>query len=479
MAESIDQPSQQWLSPKLIVEHADKLRGKRIMDLIAGSDVKQVCVSTSSKAAFGTLLEETYYGIRPGNSPLPDFPEAQLELKSTPLIRRRKGLVAKERLVLNKIDFNEESKATFTTSSFFRKCRRLLVVGYIHDSSKTVEKLKVASVVLIALDLLPLEDRVLIVEDWKIIHDKICNGKAHEISEGDTRVLAACTKGASGTVRVKQVSGPDARPRAYSLKRSYVSDLLSHGMSSLVFEKPTVPYGSSDGYVVPESNAGWPQVFTLSDSELTFEQKVVQIFEQYIGQSVSQLYQDFGVNSKAKNANALLVKKIIGQYSRTAELIDASGLQIKTVQLKANGSPKESMSFPAFTFANLLNESWDDIDEDEQHFRNLISGRFMFVLFQCSGDCKSTDNKFFRGIKFWNMPFKDIGVVRSVWEETKIAVSQSNPSLFAKARQKRIVHVRPHGRNRRDTDILPDGTTVTKRCFWLNASYIRDVVRDQ
>ena len=116
MASTEDQIGDTWNSPRLIVEHANKLLGRNIREVMSVVDETSVSIGTSSKAAFGTFLETVYFGINPGNSPLPDFPVAQLELKSTPLKWIKENLVAKERLVLNRINYVSEATTTFTTS---------------------------------------------------------------------------------------------------------------------------------------------------------------------------------------------------------------------------------------------------------------------------------------------------------------------------------------------------------------------------
>ena len=479
MAESNDQTADKWTSPRLIVEHAYRLYGRSIKDSVDTFTGSTSNIGTNSKAAFGTTLEAVYFGIRPGNSPLPDFPTAQLELKSTPLKWQREDLVAKERLVLNKIDFVTEATATFTTSSFFKKCRRILIVAYIHDSERDAVDLEIASIVLFVLDLLPDEDRKLILEDWEIIHNKIAQGKAHEISEGDTRLLAACTKSALGIDRTKQLNGPPAKPRAYSFKQSYLNVLLATGMSSMVREQPPIPYGCGLGYQLPNKAEDWPNSFLPSEKTITFEEEITSLFEQYANRPVQSLYEQFGINGSAKHANYNLVMSILGRGSRTSQLLDASNIQIKTVQLKSNGTPKESMSFPVFSFSSIQNESWDDIDIDDNHFRNHISKRFLFVVFQCNSDCQGGDHRVFKCVKFWNMPFDDIEVVQRGWEQTKEAVVVSDPNLFPKLRDRQIMHVRPKGKDGNDTDMLPDGTRITKRCFWLNADYIGNIFLNQ
>lgn len=56
---------------------------------------------------------------------------------------------------------------------------------------------------------------------------KVRAGRAHELSEGDTLYLAACTKGANASsVRQQPFSTIPAKQRAYSLKSSYMTQIL-------------------------------------------------------------------------------------------------------------------------------------------------------------------------------------------------------------------------------------------------------------
>ena len=47
-----------------------------------------------------------------------------------------------------------------------------------------------------------------------------------------------------------------------------------------------------------------------------------------------------------------------------------------------------------------------------------------------------------------------------------------------------VCHVRPHGRNAKDTNPLPvkdkltNATEYTKQCFWLNNSYIKEIISE-
>ena len=45
-----------------------------------------------------------------------------------------------------------------------------------------------------------------------------------------------------------------------------------------------------------------------------------------------------------------------------------------------------------------------------------------------------------------------------------------------KQSESRVAHVRPHARDMQDTYPLPDGRSMPKQCFWLNRTYIEDVI---
>ena len=62
-----------------------------------------------------------------------------------------------------------------------------------------------------------------------IIHQKIFVGKAHKISESDTEFFGVCTKSADCSVLTEQYnSSIKAKPRAYSFKSLFMTDLYRH-----------------------------------------------------------------------------------------------------------------------------------------------------------------------------------------------------------------------------------------------------------
>ncbi|MBR2092171.1 MAG: hypothetical protein IJ905_17945, partial [Fibrobacter sp.] len=175
-------------SKESILEHARKMLGKTLWDMYGEAKLVQ-----SGKGGLGNAVEKYHFQYEPNSKSEPDFKEAGVELKCTPLKTASDGsMLSKERLVLNMIDYVEEAAKTFYTSSFWKKNELLLLMFYLHEEGKLPFDVIFK---IVRYWKFPETDLKIIKDDWAIIHNKILAGKAHEISEGDTLYLAACTKG--------------------------------------------------------------------------------------------------------------------------------------------------------------------------------------------------------------------------------------------------------------------------------------------
>lgn len=412
----------------------------------------------SGKGAIGNVLEESWFGYTPNSESEPDFPEAGVELKATPYLVTSKGIRAKERLVCNIINYMTEYKKTFRTSDFWHKCETLLIMSYEHKKDVPKKNFSIDKAILFSF---PEEDLALIEQDWNTIISKIKAGQAHLITEGDTLYLAACTKGANAqSVRQQPFSTLPAKQRAYSLKSSYMTRILN----SYVFGN------QEDEHIIKD----WHQL-----EDKPFEQVIIDQLKPYYGKTVIELANAFGLGSTAKNANELLLSKMLGitgHASQTYEFKNAS-IVPKTIRVQRNGKIIENMSFPTFKFLEIINQTWEDSD-----LRDLIEPtRFMFVIFQENQEGIYT----FDRIKFWNIPTDDLEQVHIVWERTVEIIKKGVELTFdgnathnnlPKSSENPVAHVRPHARDSRDTYPLPDGRQMTKQCFWFNNSYVRHII---
>src|SRR5574344_469403 len=199
--------------------------GKSVNDIL-NEEVITIEDKEANKGGLGQLIEKFLFGMDNNSDSEPDFMPAGIELKVTPYKKLKDGkLSAKERLVLNIIDYMNEYKNKFKSSHFWFKNNTIQLLWYLWEPNKDTKDLKITHEKL--LELVKNEDLKQIEEDWKYIIKKIKEGKAHEISEADTMYLGACSKGAnSSSVREQPFSDIPAMQRAFCFKNSYMTQLV-------------------------------------------------------------------------------------------------------------------------------------------------------------------------------------------------------------------------------------------------------------
>ena len=85
--------------------------GKSMNDILKENDTTAGEQNLSNKGGLGQMVEQLVFGIQTNSDSEPDFMPAGIELKVTPYKKLKDGkLSAKERLVLNIIDYKSEYK---------------------------------------------------------------------------------------------------------------------------------------------------------------------------------------------------------------------------------------------------------------------------------------------------------------------------------------------------------------------------------
>lgn len=448
---------------KSIVEYAKLLKEKTLRQVC---DIEISKHNYSGKGNFGQILEKFYFGYDPNSKSEADFVKVGMELKSSPLKQiKNNEYRSKERLVLNIINYINVVNQNFENSDFFKKNANILLIFYLHNAD-----FDVLDYIIKLVDewSFPNTDLEIIKKDWQIINKKIADGKAHELSEGDTFYLGACTKGANANSTRKQpFSEIPAKQRAYSFKQGYVNHIIA-----TIANETTGVYGK----LIPSAEIAKKQ---------TIEEIVISKFKPYFGKTIDQILAKTGVeiNTKAKSFYATLTKAILGiELNQEIEEFEKAEITVKTVRLKENDLPKEDISFPNFKYEELVNENWEESD-----FKDILEHKFLFVFYQFEAE-----KLILRKVKFWNMPYVDILEAEKVWEETKSIVSKGKIvrevkngiryTNFPNKSFNSISHVRPHATNAADTyplptkDKLTKAKEYTKHCFWLNNTYVRDEI---
>ena len=431
----------------------------------------------------GQLIEEHYFEKPLDSDSKPDFPIAWVELKATPIKKfERKWIWAKERLVLNIINYNDLILETWDKSHFLSKNSLLLLIFYFYQSGE-LNIYHIIKIVELYSFLDYQDDLMVIKNDWIKIQKKVLEWKAHEISEGDTEYLGACTKWSTAekSYRSQPYSTEPAKQRAFSFKQGYVNFMLKR------IQWKTNEYDS----------------LRISDSQntanISIEGKIKDLFNPYLGKTAFELGSMFKLefrNQKWYYAKLSdnIVKKILGvkNLSKVVEF-EKANISLKTIRVSLDWSIQEDVSFPAFKFNELIKENWDESELQDM----LESTKFLFIKYKITTKTvaefkrlsHADKNKFLvlEQVYLWNAPIDDIEeYAQKTWRDTVeilkegviiTPIKQKNWKIIEKnnlpkSKDTVMIHVRPHGINKKDTDILPDWRELTKQCFWFNKKYI-------
>ena len=425
-----------------ILNYAKRLEGTTLRDACEIDDIED---PHARRGSFGNAVERYYFHYQINSDAEPDFKTVETELKTTPLKLKKNGSYsAKERLVISMINYMSVVDETWETSSLQKKLHKLLLIAYQYDKNlNPVDYL----IKLVELWGVPPEDVPTFKRDWDTVVNKIRAGHAHELSGSDTLYLEAATKAATSKNRTKQpFSTIPAKPRAWAIKPSYMTAVFN---------------GMLDAQQIARRG---------SDAELDLLSLVRKRFEPCIGLSEEELAERCGYSyrgrGKPKNLCALITKRLLGvdEHSKIAEF-EKAGIKTKTIRLKRNGVPKESISFPAFSYFDLAERDFEQSD-----FRDHLRRKYLFVIFR--QDAHDASRFLLSDVLFWQMPDRDLLEAKRCYDEMRERVMSGRAEQSVKSSENRCCHVRPHGRNKKDVLPTPYGSFETKKCFWINASYI-------
>lgn len=473
-------------SPESIERYAVQLENKTFQDIIiekgnVKSDAVEAYANKFRKGGLGNLLEEIYFGYKANSNQEADFAEAGVELKVTPYEMTIKGeLRAGERLVLTMIGYDGPIETDFYKSHAWEKMKLILLIYYWRN--KQLNNNLLYKIGFVKMFTPPEADLEIIKKDYTYIVNTIREGRAHELSEGDTMYLGACTKGATAEKStVPQYYGDKvpARKRAFCFKNSYMTYVLNHYIAGK----------KSDNSILKN---------TQLIKEKTFEEILEEIVAKYIGMSDQELCEQFHReynNNKAQWND--LAYKILGIRDEHADEFVKANIKVKTIRIEENNTMRESMSFAPFKFMGLVKEEFDDSTLHD-YFEET---RLFFFVWKKDGNVYRI-----KGCQLWNMPHYDLEVtVRGEWEKYKHIIQygiEFTKSIDSSGKisfknnlpnksETKIIHVRPHatkaayrfhngeeyGNVERDANVLPNGEYMTTQSFWINNSYILEQLK--
>ena len=441
-------PSYDKTSIASIVDYAKGLTGKTLRDFMLSDEIAGLTQNVKNKGDLGNLVERFYFDINPGNSPKPDFPDAGLELKTAAVeryVKPRNGLIfhSKDRLKLSKINYGKVGSEVWDANSLFQKCERILLLMSLYDGDlEVIDRLFILNPILWEL---PDKDLEFIKADWEIIQQKIEKGLAHELSGSDTKYLEACTSG-KGDMLKQPFSDELAVERSFAFKSSYVTNSFLANAQHVEKLEPVLKEG---------------------ESPKDFEKIIASRVGKYRNQSINEIAASINYElSSSKQRLALLSYKILGIKSRKAEEFVKSGIEIKTVNFKPNGTPAQDTSFPAFAYMDIVNEEWED-----SVFKQKIDTKVLFMIYETDAN----GIVFFRKAHFWSMPTEDFEEARRVWAETKFRIIDGRANYLPTKKFSTVAHVRNHAANSKPENRIetPLNGRLPVKGFWLNALYVK------
>lgn len=409
-----------------------------------------------SKGSLGQLIEKHFFFYDINSKSEADFNEAGVELKVTPYTIKANGdLRAKERLVLTIINYMKDyEEEDFLKSHVYEKCALMLLIYYLYEPNKNRLDYMINYIKLFQF---PEEDLEIIKNDYKTIIGKIKSGKAEEISESDTNYLGACTKGANAnSLREQPFSNKKAMQRAFCLKNSYMSYILNH-------------------YIVNKTEKYESVIKNVKVlKKQTLEQYIISKLQPYYNQNIEILKNKFNIPYQISNKSFtyLLAKGMLEVVNEKIEEFEKANIKIKAIRLRPDGMPKESMSFPTFKYTEIVKKDW----LNSELYEIFSTTKYLFMIYQYLDN----GTLIFKKAMFWNVPEKDLNTeIKRVWENTVEKIKNNEYDNLPKISESPILHVRPHARNAKDTYPTLDGKKAIKKCFWLNASYIKKQIESE
>jgi hypothetical protein len=238
-----------------------------------------------------------------------------------------------------------------------------------------------------------------IERDYNIIKQKIFKGEAHLISEGDTDLLGACTKAADSSVMTDQPnSSTKAKPRAYSLKLSYMTGVLNNFTTKAV-EKNTI--------------------------EAFIQNKI----KRYVGITQFEILESLGIktNKVPKNISKMVIDRIVGKENdlKKIEPFNKVNFLLKTSPVDKNNRLLERLSFHNIDQSDF-SEKWED-----SYWKNYFEEQTIYLfMFEGSSKIKNGHRKL-------------VGFKKIVFSETDIDNFGKTYDLIKNAIDKKDIRILP------------------------------------
>ncbi|WP_413825862.1 Sau3AI family type II restriction endonuclease [Methanobrevibacter sp. UBA337] len=387
-----------------LLKKTETIKGKCINDIIKDENVLDGRKTLKKRKGFlGDLIETEFYQYPNNNVSEADFDKLGIELKTSGLkINKNGSISAKERLVLTMINYFDITDETFETSHLLEKNEKILILWYVYDKNKDIKDFKFVEYLLYSI----YQDEIVIRNDYEIIQGKVINGLAHELSEGDTTYLGACTKSTKGSNRTQQpFLDYDVKPRAFCLKQKYMTSLIrDYYGNNLKHKRPK--YNSVINYVYHK-------------------------LETYFGKTQLEIAKDLGLkfDKVPKNLNKMISDRLIGkdnELNQQDSIFMNSVYLIKNCPVQEDYWPLERMTFPTFKFGDF-DKNWE-----ESYWKSYFEQLTMIIICFEGNRISKNGERILKSVKKVSFTNKDLLSIEKAFNCIKNAINQYNSDIVKK-----------------------------------------------
>ena len=430
-----------------LLNYTSKIKGKTFKEI----DSEGLLETTSlnrRKGILGQIVETGFYKYPLNNDSKADFEELGIELKVSGYIRNKNGsLRAKERLILSKINFNEIINETFESSHVLGKCEKMLIIWYEYDKQKEAKDFIITDYQLYNMN----HDKKIFENDFEIIKGKVLDGKAHELSEGDTSYLGACTKARTSADRTTQpFSNVLPKPRAFSLKNAYMTAILKSNIetqTTLTFSNFT----TVEGYIIDKLKP-------------YFGKTQKQILKEITGKETNEpIPKD--INKKISN---ILIGKD-QELPQKDELFTKTSFVIKNIPIQENGKPRERMSFRTLKLSEF-EEEWEN-----SFWKNYFEEITIITITYQEVDKSKNGDRILKGVKKISFDETDLDAFEKTYNQIKLTIEKQDINLLPTSTngfKDLTLQIAPKGSKGDDAYNNFLKKDSTKVCFMLNKKLI-------
>ncbi len=322
---------------KQLIDFTQGIIGKRFKEI----DKKQILQGNNNdKGRLGKVVETGFYGYDINSRPEADFSKLSIELKVSGFrILKDGSWSAKERISLSMINYKNIIHEEYEFSKLVSKNKKLLIIWYEYIDGVSYEDFVIRDFQLYDMS----ADEAIIRNDFYIIKQKVVDGLAHELSEGDTVILGAATKGQKGQTAKQPNCDILASTRAYSLKNSFFRGVLRDHVEGRM--RVNIPLDT----VTPEEYV-WNQL------------------KPYKGMSQLDILARFEKPDPTKKVpysiSKMVSNRVIGtdnELSKKHEVFNKSTFLVKNIPILEDNSPIEKATFSTLQHADF-STTWEDSD---------------------------------------------------------------------------------------------------------------------